>query len=44
LIGLQISTDDVSLMRGPPNDRRHNALFVDEDCDWPIQLGLMKSE
>src|ERR1700722_8460594 len=41
LIGWQISSDGVSPMRRPPNDRRHNALFVDEDCDWPILQGLM---
>ena len=41
LIGSQISTDDVSLMHGSPNNRRHNALFVDEDYDWPILKGLM---
>jgi hypothetical protein len=41
LIGRRISTDGVSLMRGPSNDRRYNALFVDEDYDWPILLGLV---
>jgi hypothetical protein len=41
LIGEQISTDGVSLTRRPPNDRRHNALFVDEDYYWPILQGLM---
>ena len=41
LIGWRISTDGVSLVRGPSNDRRHIALFVDEDYDWPILQGLM---
>jgi hypothetical protein len=41
LIGRRISTDGVSPMRGPSNDRRYIALFVDEDYDWPILKGLM---
>ena len=41
LIGRRISTDGVSLMRGPSNDRRYIALFVDEDYDWPILQRLM---
>src|SRR4051794_2554499 len=31
----------VSRTRGLPNYRHRNALFVDEDYDWPILQGLM---